>query len=152
MVRQCHLIQGLSAHTACSWHRGIYEDAASKKKMQRGNIVILNSLGTKEEICKVVRGGLWSHVIHLMQIGIICYNWIQRNKKDHSLMLKSQGHIRLWKERVKKEHLMNRMDHRKPGVQEAQSGRKMSDQMNLWKQGNDMAIPLGDSQQQVNLP
>lgn len=87
-----------------------------RRRCSGGKLVILNSLGTKEEICKAVRGGLWSHVIHLIQIGMKCYNWIQRNKKDHSLMLKSQGHIRLWKERVKKEHLMNHMDHRKPGV------------------------------------
>lgn len=55
------------------------------------------------------------------------YNWKHRNKKDHSLMLKSQGHIRLWEERMKEEHLINYMDHRKPGVQEAKTAWKKNE-------------------------
>lgn len=41
--------------STCSWQRRICENVTSKKKTLWGND-ILNSLGTIEEICKVVRG------------------------------------------------------------------------------------------------
>lgn len=52
MVLQCHLVWGLLVQAASIWHRGIFKDAACKKKW--GNTVILNSFGTKGEICRVV--------------------------------------------------------------------------------------------------